>query len=1594
MDKNKRTNSTPRIRPGRKTKAEASTSSFHAAEVASQSRNLGKRLEEISVLSQVAQSMARVMDMDELWPRLHSEVNRLLDARNFYVALWHRPEKEVEFIYEVEEGEILPRSKKPWGQGLTELVLETGEPLLLRNEERKVKGRALKVIGRPALSWLGVPIRLREQILGMIAVQSYSRTGAYDPTHQELLVSVAGYAAVALENSRLHAAALKKTREAEALHQLSEAAVTDADLNELLQKIPLLIKETFGYLNCAILLSDPDGKYLYLKAAVGYRAETIRDIRIAIGKEGITGWVAAQGKTLYVPDVSKEPRYVESVTNCRSEVALPLKFRDRIIGVLDIESSSLDGFAPYDIRLLENFANQAAAVIQKIRLEQLAQQKIKELSTLSDIFQGFTVSMGLDALTGELTRKIGLALDSDKCMIALYDPKSGQVSGVPRGFSAREMSAKQRKNYKDQDELCRAVQFHVDQSGATSEVFKTGRSYFTNHARKDSKIIQKLAEAHEITKLLIIPLKSRGKVLGLAYVADKEGGRDFDIDDVRLGETLASQAALLLDNALLYQKMDAGLKRLSNLYQLSQAVIDATDENEVMSKSLQIISEIIPADSISLMLIDPATGDLVIKAARGLSDATEKQSRLKAGQGMAGWVAERLEPIITTNLSDDPRFASLPQKENLGAAILVPLQAKAQLLGVLNINNFKGNPLEFTLEQLQLAQIMGSSIAMALERTELVTALDSRSSAQKALLETSGLLLGSLKIEDVLTKISQEIERLIPFHRLAIYKVDWRTRQLSPMLALGPYQNEIMADPPFSMDQGIVGSIAQTGRAEIIPDTVRDSRTVHVTGTSDDSEAVLVAPLVVDGRSEAVMIIGRQVTMGFFHRELEVASLFANQAAVAWKNASMFGEINLKQSELSEANSRLNLALKRQIEVNTELSTLQYLSSTILSSLKLEEILSVIVEGIRTSLSFDRVLISSTESEGVNLIHQAASGIPPEEFQEMQMQKLPLAEVSPLMRPEFRVSNSFLAPPPGQVPVKSRIETASEEPVRWPEGSRILTPLYSKSRRLLALIQIEKPTDGRIPDKKKIRSLEAFANTAVMAIENATLYLDAQNRITELSVLYEIGTIISSVLEKHQLLESVVNLIKDKLHYLKVAIFEVEPITGSLFVGGQSGYEHELEQVHFTVGGNSVVGWVAERGQPLIIPDVRQEPLYVAGDQRVLSEIAIPIKREEQILGVLSIEDDKLNAFDQSDAQLLSTLANQVAVAMDNARLYGQAKHLYQEAQRNVRDLSALHNVGTTVSSTLQLQDLLNQVCNILKDTFGYAKIAILLTDPLQAELELMASLGYPDSVRETGRRVKIGSEGITGRAGLTGESIIVNDVSKEPSYICIDQNTRSEMAVPLKLKGRVIGVINVESDIIGDFDRIDMNLLATLATQISVAVENARLYQETEQLAVTDGLTGVNNHRYFQSFFERELNRAKRYKHPLALIMLDIDHFKKFNDKFGHPVGDLVLKTVTEILKQQAREVDLVARYGGEEFMLVLPETGKKEAVLLAERIRLAVKKHCLSDSQGKPLPGITVSLGVSSYPENGSEKEQLIDYADKCLYKAKAGGRDLVRH
>lgn len=1545
-----------------------------------------RQLAEMAALNRIGQEISKVMELDRLWPVLHQQIKQILDASNFYVALYRAGEREVLFTYDVVAGRRLPPAVRKLSGGLTEYIIKKKQPLLLlgRAKTRTIKlPPGVKDLGRTAASWLGVPIMAKGKVLGVMAVQSYHHPEAYNRKHLELMMTVASQAATAIENARLYQEAQQQLQEIKSLFQVGQEVVRGQDLNSLSRRLLEIIKEGFGYLNCALLLADDQGRFLEVASAIGY-PKNIIGTKLAVGKEGISGWAADLRQTIYVPDVRKDRHYLEGSPACRSEVALPLVSAGRLLGVLDVQKKQVDGFQPREISMLEGFANQAALAIDRIRSAEMVREKVQELSSLLEISKSFTMSGDITTILNEISDKLAQGLGVAKCFLGLYHPHQETIEVTLPNHVWKQLDDKPGAG----DLLHRTFRFPLSHSRHANQVFQSGRAFVSNHAWRESGLAKKFIQLHRIKKIVIAPLASRQKTLGLVYIADKLDGRDFNERDISLIEVLASQAALVVDNALLYRETSFGLKQLSTLYQMSQAITSAMEMEEVVKLGVDMVANVVPADFISIMIYDRQSGDLRIAASKGLSPETVEKVRLAPGRGLAGWAAEHQQTVVSSNLEKDPRFLRLDQKEGIGPAVAIPLVAKEKVLGVLNVNKRNTSQDQFTPEQVQLLSTLAGSISLALERAMLLNDLDDRISAQKALLDTGAMLLSTLEMDEVLKRISDSIERFIPFLGLAIYRADWDRRLLIPILGRGPFAAQIMSDPPFPIDTGITGAIALSGQAEIVPDSRKDRRAVHIAGTGEDSESILAVPLLVQGKTEAVLTLWREAFRPFLPSEMELAKLFANQAAVAWSNAKLFQEIRAREAELAETNSRLNLALKRQIEVNTELSTLQYLSSTILSSLKLEEILSVVVEGIRTSLGFESVIMSLVDESGQHLVHKAFSGFGPQEVEKLQHTLVGLEEYLPLMRPEYRISNSYYLPAAEKSSLADLDQAAPKRAATdniWHPGDRMLIPLYAKDKSLLAIIQIDKPANGLVPDKKKVRSLEAFGNTAVLAIENARLYNQAQNRIAELSTLYEIGLVISSVLERGELLEKVVNVVREKLHYLKVAIFLVEPQTRSLLIGGQSGYGDELRNLYFDLGEGSVVGWVAQQGRPLVVGDVAKDPRYIQADPRVKSEIAVPIIREGQTIGVLNIEDDKPDAFGESDLRLLTTLASQVAVALDNARLY-------EEAKERINELQALHDVGSTVSSTLKQEALLTQVCHILEETFNYYKIAILLTNPLNNELELVASHGYGQPSGNLGRRLRIGRDGITGLVAATGQPLIVDDVTKDPHYICIDPKTRSEIAVPLTIKNRVIGVLNVESDMPAAFDRVDLRLLTTLANQVAVAVENARLYEETEQLAVTDGLTEVYNHRYFQAFLDRELSRARRYHRTLSLIMIDLDRFKNINDTYGHQTGDTILRGVAAAIKAQARDVDLVARYGGEEFMVVLPETNKNEAQSLAERIRQAVREQRYALPEGQGEIQVTISLGVASFPEDGADKSELVDRVDKALYRSKTEGRDRV--
>jgi len=359
-------------------------------------------------------------------------------------------------------------------------------------------------------------------------------------------------------------------------------------------------------------------------------------------------------------------------------------------------------------------------------------------------------------------------------------------------------------------------------------------------------------------------------------------------------------------------------------------------------------------------------------------------------------------------------------------------------------------------------------------------------------------------------------------------------------------------------------------------------------------------------------------------------------------------------------------------------------------------------------------------------------------------------------------------------------------------------------------------------------------------------------------------------------------------------------------------------------------------------------------------------------MGVIS------NFVKTSEQRLIQTLDRLNERTSDLERTQVQIETIYEAS----RALGEIHD----------LDQVLDEILNITREVLNLEFCSVLIYDKKADCLWLRAK-------DERGRKIKydqskrIPLTGIAGAAAKSGKAERIVDLRNDPRHIPRFEGEKSQLTVPMISRGKVVGVLDARSTNLGDFTEQDQRVLSILAGSAAMALENAALHQKMEELTVVDELTGVYNYRYFAQKLEDELKRAKRYHQNLSLIMMDIDWFKKCNDRFGHLFGNLVLRKLAEVVKGCIRDVDIFARYGGEEFVIILPQTTKSQAAMIGERIRSCVESTLFQDEKNLHSAHLTMSLGVSCYPGHGETSEGLIRKVDQALYLAKGEGKNLVR-
>lgn len=367
-----------------------------------------------------------------------------------------------------------------------------------------------------------------------------------------------------------------------------------------------------------------------------------------------------------------------------------------------------------------------------------------------------------------------------------------------------------------------------------------------------------------------------------------------------------------------------------------------------------------------------------------------------------------------------------------------------------------------------------------------------------------------------------------------------------------------------------------------------------------------------------------------------------------------------------------------------------------------------------------------------------------------------------------------------------------------------------------------------------------------------------------------------------------------------------------------------------------------------------------------------------------------LNLLPLSDAQ--KSLVGYTVIFHDNTESYNLTKSLKDQADR----LVVLYNIGKAITSTLKIDALLEliytQLSKVIQSDAYF--VALYLPETHQMDIRILYDEGkrYPPAIVDA-------DEGLSSWIVENKKPLLIQDLRKEmddlpvrPILVGEKKLSRSWLGVPLLIENNLIGLLAVASYKPNIFNNTDKLFMEQISQQAVLSIQNARHYEEVTRQAKLDSLTGVSNHNHFIETLYKESEVALSAQSPISLIMVDIDHFKIYNDTYGHIIGDQVLRLTVQAIQSHIKNTDIVGRWGGEEFGIVLPNATTSQANMVANRIRRTLSELPLFDVEGQTIPKPTISQGIATIPNHTSDVNELVVIADRALYRAKARGRDQV--
>ncbi len=542
----------------------------------------------------------------------------------------------------------------------------------------------------------------------------------------------------------------------------------------------------------------------------------------------------------------------------------------------------------------------------------------------------------------------------------------------------------------------------------------------------------------------------------------------------------------------------------------------------------------------------------------------------------------------------------------------------------------------------------------------------------------------------------------------------------------------------------------------------------------------------------------------------------------------------------------------------------------------------------------------------------------------------------------------------------------------------ICTPLWSVDE-VIGVLWVESDVAGGLSDHD-VEIVSVLADRFSLVLSNRRRLQELDRRAEQLRILERVTSTIGRMIPTRASVADVVRELRAACGFVSsIGLIEGDRL---MFHGIEQGLP--VPPPSWLRDGvpldRGITGRVARTGEAEFVREVASDPDFLDIGVDTGSEIAVPIKVEGRVIGVLNVEAPKSHVFDDEDYEILTIIGNHLGIALANY-------NIFSSEQDTRKALEAVQRVSSIVSGTLDPDEALRLIAETLAAVLSYPVVAVELIG--DGHLRLAAAFGFPESAY----RHQALTDGVAGRVASTGQAEFLADIDGDSNAYRYRDDVVSGIYVPIHRGTELFGVLTVQGTADQPLSEWDLTLLRTFAENAGVLLNNARVYDEMRRTAALDSITGVPNHRHFQQRLQQEIDRARKADTELSLLVIDIDTFKEFNDRFGHIEGDRILNEIASRLQGQLRDHDLLARYSGDEFVVILPEVTSRVSLEIAARLLRAVRSRPFELPNGETAV-ITLSIGAATFPTDASIDEELIAAADTAMYLAKGYGRDAVCH